>query len=311
MCSGSSLVNIEILLMWLAPFRRLWARSGSLLASLVVVSVTLLSAAQPYAAHADESLKDTACRSVHLGYDAPPSTAFYCEAIVDQTAPGTYFCVIGFRQGYFGIQELGDGKKVAIFSVWDPGSQDDPRSVDQDKRVQVLHAGEGVRVSRFGGEGTGGKSMTDFDWKVGEKLRFMVKAEPKEDRVAYSGYLYLPQESKWKHLVTFATLSSAHLIRGQYSFVEDFRRNGESAKQVRTARFGNAWSLTEEKKWVPITSAKFTGDSNPVMNIDAGPAAELFFLKTGGDTTNKTIPLWKKIDREVAPATEPPSDLPL
>lgn len=259
---------------------------------------------------ADEKLENLACRSVHLAYDAPACSAFYCEAVVDKSSPGTYFCVIGFRQGYFGIQELGDGKKIAIFSVWDPGSQDDPGSVDKDKQVQVLHEGEGVRVSRFGGEGTGGKSMTDFDWKIGEKVRCLVKAEQKGDRVAYSGYLYLPDEKKWKHLVTFATLSQAHLIRGQYSFVEDFRRNGESAKQVLSARYGNAWALAEDKTWKAVTSARFTADSNPVLTIDAGPADDLFFLTTGGDTANKTIPLRGKIER-AKPAEAVPSDLPL
>src|SRR5688572_13286804 len=64
---------------------------------------------------ADEKLKGIACRSVHLAYTAEPGTAFYIETTVRSSANGTYFCAIGFNSGYFGIQELANGKKLAIF----------------------------------------------------------------------------------------------------------------------------------------------------------------------------------------------------
>jgi hypothetical protein len=67
---------------------------------------------------ADEKLKDIACRSVHLHYPAPEGDAFFNEVKVEKSAEGTYFCVCGFSKGYYGIQELGNGKKLLIFSVW-------------------------------------------------------------------------------------------------------------------------------------------------------------------------------------------------
>jgi hypothetical protein len=48
-------------------------------------------------ATADEKLAGQACRSVHLQLKAPAGTAFYNEVVVDQSAPGTYFCVCGFN----------------------------------------------------------------------------------------------------------------------------------------------------------------------------------------------------------------------
>ena len=69
---------------------------------------------------ADESLKDIACRSVHLGYPTPEGVAFYNEMTVEQSADGTYFMACGWGKGYFGIQELASGKKLVLFSVWDP-----------------------------------------------------------------------------------------------------------------------------------------------------------------------------------------------
>src|SRR5262245_31600749 len=93
--------------------------------------VCLLTICTCTIASADEKLAGRACRSVHLGFQAPAGTAFYNEVVVDQSAPGTYFCVCGFNHGYFGIQQIDDKKKVVIFSVWDPGKQDDPKSVDE------------------------------------------------------------------------------------------------------------------------------------------------------------------------------------
>jgi Domain of unknown function (DUF3472)/Domain of unknown function (DUF5077) len=108
-------------------------------------------------AFADEKLAGIACRSVHLNFRAPEGTAYYNEVTVEKSAEGTYFCVCGFNQGYFGIQEQRPGKKVVIFSVWDPGKQDDPNSVDPAKRVKLVSKDEAVRVGRFGNEGTGGQ----------------------------------------------------------------------------------------------------------------------------------------------------------
>src|SRR5689334_12511667 len=112
-------------------------------------------------AGADEKLKGIACRSVHLGYPAPEGIAFYIEMTVEKSADGTYFMAAGWSKGYFGIQELANGKKVVLFSVWDPTAGNDPKTVDESKRVKMLHKDEAVRVKRFGGEGTGGQSFFD------------------------------------------------------------------------------------------------------------------------------------------------------
>ena len=265
------------------------------------------------AAAADDKLKGIACRSVHLAYTAPAGTAFYNEVKVENSADGTYFCAIGFNSGYYGIQQLGNGKKLAIFSVWDPAAGNDPKSVPEKNRVKMLFKGEGVRVGRFGGEGTGGQSFFDFDWAVGETYRFLVTAEPDatdKGRVAFSGYLYLPKEKSWKHLVTFSTLTEKKTLRGYYSFIEDFKRNRESTKHVRKAEYGNAWVRTTDGDWKSVMEARFTADSNPVLNIDAGitAAKDRFWLATGGDTMNATTKLREKIALPKDAKLTPPKD---
>ncbi len=243
-----------------------------------------------FTANADEKLKDIACRSVHLVYSAKPAAVFYNEVTIEKSAEGTYFCVCGWNKGYFGIQELGNGKKLAIFSVWD-SNQNNPKDVPADKRVKLLHKDEKVRIGRFGGEGTGGQSFFDYDWQIGTTYRFLVAAHPAGDRTEYSGYFYLPETRVWKHLVTFSTLTPEKKLTGLYSFVEDFKRDRISTTKIREARYGNSWFRESDGPWQAITAARFSADSNPSQSINAGVRQDRFFLATGGGTTNANAKL--------------------
>ena len=260
---------------------------------------------------ADEKLKGIACRSVHLGYPAPVGVAFYNEVTVEQSAEGTYFMVCGWDKGYFGMQELANGKKLVLFSVWDPGEQDDPNTVKDEVRVKTLHKDDQVRVGRFGNEGTGGQSFFDYDWKLGETYRFLVTAKAADKRTEYAGHFFVPEKNEWKHLVTFSTPTGGTLMKGYYSFVEDFRRNKVSTTKTRRARFGNGWIKPVEGEWQPLAKARFTADANPVTNIDAGIDMNRFFLVTGGDIENKTVPLRKQMELDAASQPKPPAGLPI
>lgn len=260
-------------------------------------------------ASADERLKGIACRSVHLGYPASEGTAFYNEMAVDQSAPGTYFMACGWNKGYFGIQELGNGKKLVIFSVWD-SSQNDPKALAEDKRVKLLHKDEKVRTGRFGGEGSGGQSFFDYDWKVGETYRFLARGRVNGDRSEYAGYFYIPENKAWKHLVTFSTITGGKYLGGYYSFVEDFKRDKVSTTKVRAAHFGNGWVQDKAGSWTALTKARFTADSNPVTNINSGVAGDRFFLATGGATVN-TAQLRDFLNRPDKKDRQPPANLPV
>lgn len=256
---------------------------------------------------ADEKLKGIACRSVHLQYSLPESTAFYNEITVRSSAEGTYFMVCGWNKGYFGIQELGNGKKLLIFSVWD-SNQNNPNAVDDDLRTKLIHKDPNTRVGRFGGEGTGGQSFYDLDWKIGETYRFMVTSKVDGKRTIYSGYFFHPEQNKWIHMVSFSTITGSANLRGFYSFVEDFKRNKVSTTLARKAHFGNGWVNTIKEGWLPVNKAIFTADANPVLNIDAGVENGRFYLATGGNTKLSL----KLMDSMANPnqAKVPPTDLP-
>jgi hypothetical protein len=244
-------------------------------------------------ARADEKLKDIACRSVHLVYSGEQATAYYNEVKVLESAPGTFFMTNGFNAGYYGIQESARKTKVLIFSIWDPGSKEqDPKKVAEEERVKLLYKHDAVRIGRFGNEGTGGQSFYDYDWKLGETYRFLVTTKVEGEFTEFTNWFYHPEQKEWLKLVTFARKNQGKQLSGFNSFVEDFRRNRESTKFTRRAEYGPAWIKTLGGEWQQLTTAKFTGDANPVVNIDSGMVDEQrFFLATGGEIENKTVKL--------------------
>ncbi len=240
-----------------------------------------------------------AARSVHLHFAAPDGDLFYNEVIVEQTTGGSYFMACGWNAGYFGMQQLGSPtNKVVIFSVWDPTKGDDANKVPLEQRVELLHEGAGAKIKRFGGEGTGGQCLWPYLWKTNETCRFAVRATVEGDKTSYAGWFFDGSAKTWRHLVTFRTRTGGKPIRGYYSFIEDFRRDGKSINEVRRANFGNGWVRDLNGKWVSLHHATFTASSaewEAKENIDAGIAAEKFYLATGGSTM-RTRELGKAIE---------------
>ena len=146
----------------------------------------------------------------------------------------------------------------------------------------------------------------DLDWKVGETYQFLVTAKIVGNRTEFAGSIRAPGEKAWRPIATFSTLAGGKVLGGYYSFVEDFRRDKVSATRERRARYGEAWIRTTERRWVALTRARFTADSNPATNIDAGAEGGRFFLATGGEVENKHAPLKGEIDLRPASIPELP-----
>ena len=164
--------------------------------------------------------------------------------------PGSYFMVCGFRHGYFGIQEQANGRKVVLFSVWDPGRGDNPNQVPEktasrcsimpttclaairrrrDRRPELLRVSlesrRDLSLSRQG---------RNFPSPSGRAAK--VRARPRSPAISICR-----RKRAWKHLVTFRTITGGTQLESPHSFIEDFRRDGKSATQVRRAVFGNGW----------------------------------------------------------------------
>ena len=266
---------------------------------------TVLSFAATFA------VEPRAARSVHLGFVGAEGDTFYNECVVEKSTDGSYFMVCGWDTGYFGIQQLNGDRKVGLFSVWDPTIGDDPGAVKTEDRVEVLFQDPAARIKRFGGEGTGGQCMIDFNWKLGETNRFLIHSETTTNaairKTAYSAFIQSSGSTEWRKLATFRVRTKTEGMRGLYSFVEDFRRDTKSVSELRRARFGNGWIQTHTGEWRPITKARFTASNaewESKENIDAGVSDAWFYLATGGDI-HASRELRSVIGLSIAPGGKP------
>jgi hypothetical protein len=153
--------------------------------------------------------------------------------------------------------------------------------------------------------------MVDFPWRVGGRLRFLVRAEAHGDKTAYAGWLHDERAGEWRHLVTFRTRNAGRLLRGLNSFVEDFRRDGRSVGEVRRSRFRAGWVRVAGGAWQPLAAARFTASRaawEARDTINAGRAGDGYFLMTGGET-RREAELGAALPG-LAAAVEGPTDLP-
>ena len=241
-----------------------------------------------------ENMAQRQCTSVHLVYgpDVPEHKAAYQEAVIEKSAPGTYFSCNNFANGYIGVQELcekdgqGNPIRVAIFSIWDAkDTGDNPHAAPEEERAKLVARGEQVVTERFGGEGTGGKSMLRFAWKEGQVIRtLVVERKDGDDFRRIAGYIYNPETGKWELLSCWRVQAVRQGLGGSCGFVEDFMRNVESKKNERRATFGPAFRW-DGQVWHQASQFRFTRDANPNNNINCrlNPERGYFSLATGGD----------------------------
>jgi hypothetical protein len=226
--------------------------------------------------------------SVHLAYptaDFKNIDAFYCEVTGVETPLWTYFEACGWHRGYFGMQVNSPTERRIIFSVWDSGGEGvDRKKVGEPDRVKLLAKGDGVDAGDFGNEGTGGHSHLVFNWKTGEKQRFLVTATPTNaTQTIYTGYWFHPENKQWMLISSWRAPKDGSYLRGLYSFSENF--GGSNGCLRRKALYGNQWLHTADGQWHEQSTATFshdpTGKSDRLdrfMGVEDGQ----FFLSQGG-----------------------------
>jgi hypothetical protein len=229
------------------------------------------------------------CASVHIGYPLPPGTQaewFYNEVKAKTDPLYTYYMACGFSRGYFGMQVNSPTERRVIFSIWDSGNEAVDRSkVSDENRVRLLGKGEGVVADSFGNEGTGGHSHLVTSWKTNTVQRFLVHAQPDGSGTIYTGYYYSPERSAWTLVASFRAPKDGGLLRGLYSFNENFW--GDNGYLERKAEFGPAWIRTTDEQWLQLTTGRFTHDvtgGKDRFDYDLTSAGTHFVLQNGGFT---------------------------
>lgn len=277
-------------------------------AVLALLGALVLVSSPGHAANARKATQDVGAPSIHLRYKESDVTTFYSEVTVRRSAPASFFMVTGWHNGYFGLQEKGDGRKVLIFSVW--GSKNDnPAATPRQLAVRATYKDPDVRVGEFGNEGSGMVSFLDYDWKLNTTYSFMVKSKIVDDRAEYSAYFRAPDSKRWRYLVTLSTPHEPTLLKGLYSFIEDFKHDESSAKEVRRATFGNAWARRFDGSTLRLLTATVTSTPTNARALDAEVSQLGITLVTGGYTENRTTSLGARIDRIQSINDELPGDL--
>ena len=200
---------------------------------------------------------------------------------VEKSSDGTFFMITGFGPGgYAGIQQLHHKKRVAIFSLWN----------NEKTSVEFVESGPQVQVSKFGGEGTGLKSMRDLNWIEDSLITFRVRGKL-IDGHWYCDCHFRVEDDPWSLMATYKRSVEGGPIllpHGFYSFIEDFNRgeDAEGWKHIRKARFLNP-TFTDDKgqvhllKEADFTKADSGSDAFAKDLALAYPCRSGFVMQTG------------------------------
>jgi hypothetical protein len=260
--------------------------------------------------------------SVHLGYPVPKEAQDEIEWFTIELEPRTdplytYYEATGFGRGYFGMQVNSPTERRIIFSVWDAGNEAvDRKKVADEDRVKLVAKGEGVVASDFGNEGTGGHSHLVHPWKLGERFRFLLHAQPGAGELAatttYTAWFWFAEPKQWGLIASFRAPRDGHFLHGLYSFNENF--GGSNGAERRVCGFGNGWVRTHAGTWIPLNEARFTHDGHGKeqrLDRSAGVLDGRFYLANGGfvdDATPGAVTHAGDVLKLVKPSGEHPLD---
>ena len=227
--------------------------------------------------------------SCHLGYPLPKENVewFYNEVIVPEEGdiPSSYYMACGFGQGYFGMQNNSPHKRRVLFSVWSPFETDNPADIPDSLRVTLVKKGENVKIGEFGNEGSGGQSYMHYEWKAGERCRFLAGVKPDgKGNTIYTAYFFDNHKGKWVLVASWRRPQTSTWYTGAHSFLENF--NPTMGYINRKAYYTNQWARTADGRWIPITKARYTCDTtgHEQMRLDytGGSEGDKFFMSMGG-----------------------------
>jgi Domain of unknown function (DUF3472) len=198
----------------------------------------------------------------------------YGEIDVVSTAPTTYFCGCNWwpsapAGGYTGIQDVDGRKHLMIFSVWDTAADLHSAPVERgDARAQL---------SRFGGEGEGGKTLLPYSWQLNRTYRFFIVKRQDEvnNRTLASAYFYDDFQDRWVYDATIASPNNGDkAVKGFGGDMNAFLENWSGADK-------NAPRLALYRLWVGTTPDDLVKVTDATGNGTWGTYGNSYFLASG------------------------------
>lgn len=211
----------------------------------------------------------------HPADDQGSYRCIYGEIDVLATGPTTYFCGCNWwpgapAGGYTGIQQLEDGKHLMIFSIWD--TTPDLHS------VAIGKGDPRTELTRFGGEGEGGRTILQYDWQPNKTYRYFIvkRQDEANNQTLATAYFYDDYLDRWVYEATIASPNNGDkAVQGfggsMNAFLENFGGKYKEAPRLALYRL---WVGATPDNLVEVTNA--TGDGT------WGTLGGSYFLASGG-----------------------------
>ncbi|MDO4224297.1 MAG: DUF3472 domain-containing protein [Bergeyella zoohelcum] len=230
--------------------------------------------------------------SAYLRYPSETAAGDIMVNKVSVHAPSplyTYYCNLqwnagGEGGGYCGMQEHPNGRNF-IYSIWDPSNK---------QPITAAYAHPTTKVERFGGEGTGLRSMNfGIGWEEDVWYTFVTRTWGQSDHTMFGFWIFDEKGQKWTHLITMDyPVSNVRFNGVTGTFIEDWLGNGENAREI---RHKDGWKRNAKTlEWKAFNSSRFNvvkndlGAKNYEKNYNAGVKDGYYFMRTGGTTTPET-----------------------
>ncbi|MFC9418770.1 DUF3472 domain-containing protein [Bacillus mobilis] len=221
-------------------------------------------------------------------YVTPQNTAASDIISIDwspvQTAPYTYWAVHNWNQGgegggYAGFQQQSGfdqtGKRTLHFALWDP--------IASNQAIKAEYLSPTSEANRFGGEGTGLKVQTTYNWKDSEWYRMTLRSWQEDGHTKFGQWIKDNRLNQWK-LVAIMDHPVANVAfnYGLSMFQEDWAGNGQD---VREARLKNGYSRkVSDKQWNSWNNQRISGQQDTSYQYDGGATSEYLWVRAGGNT---------------------------
>ncbi|MFB6731137.1 DUF3472 domain-containing protein [Bacillus mobilis] len=221
-------------------------------------------------------------------YVTPQNTAASDIISIDwspvQTAPYTYWAVHNWNQGgegggYAGFQQQSGfdqtGKRTLHFALWDP--------IASNQAIKAEYLSPTSEANRFGGEGTGLKVQTTYNWKDSEWYRMTLRSWQEDGHTKFGQWIKDNKLNQWK-LVAIMDHPVANVAfnYGLSMFQEDWAGNGQD---VREARLKNGYSRkVSNKQWNSWNNQRISGQQDTSYQYDGGATSEYLWVRAGGNT---------------------------
>ncbi|MEN1939006.1 putative mucin/carbohydrate-binding domain-containing protein [Paenibacillus sp. 102] len=233
-------------------------------------------------------------------YVTPQNTAASDIISIDwspvQTAPYTYWAVHNWNQGgegggYAGFQQQSGfdqmGKRTLHFALWDP--------IASNQEIKAEYLSPTSQASRFGGEGTGLKVQTTYNWQNSEWYRMLLRSWQEDGHTKFGQWIKDTKTNEWKLVAVMDhPVANVAFNYGLSMFQEDWAGNGQD---VREARLKNGYSRkVSNKQWSSWNNQSVSGQHDTSYQYDGGATSEYVWVKAGGNTqssigTGKTFNL--------------------